>query len=47
MLSDLDLGAARDYKDVFRILTERKVISTALSKRLAVMTGLRSDSKRS
>jgi len=41
VISDMDLGAAKDYKDIFRILAKHKIVSTALSRRLAAMTGLR------
>ena len=41
VVSDMDLGTPKDYKDIFRILAKHKIVSTALSRRLAAMTGLR------
>ena len=41
VISDMDLGTAKDYKDIFRILAKHKFVSLALSRRLAAMTGLR------
>ena len=39
VISDMDVGVAKDYKDIFRILAKHKIVSTALSRRLAAMTG--------
>ena len=41
VISDMDLGVAKDYKDIFRILAKNRIVSAALSRRLAAMTGLR------
>ena len=41
VISDMDLGTAKDYKDIFRILATHKIVSAALAKRLSAMSGLR------
>lgn len=41
VIADGDLGTAKDYKDIFRVLAKQKVVSRALSGRLASMAGLR------
>ena len=41
VLADRDLGTAKDYKDIFRILSENRIVSKSLAGRLASMTGLR------
>ena len=41
VLADRDLGTAKDYKDIFRILSKNRVLSRGLAGRLASMTGLR------
>jgi uncharacterized protein YutE (UPF0331/DUF86 family) len=41
VLSDRDLGTPKDYRDIFRILAEHKIVSKALSIRLSAMAGLR------
>jgi len=41
VVADMDLGLPQDYKDVFRILTNRNIISEALGKKLESMTGMR------
>jgi uncharacterized protein YutE (UPF0331/DUF86 family) len=41
LLADLDLGTAKDYKDIFRILSEHRIIPNRLASRLSSMTGLR------
>src|SRR5258708_2298224 len=41
VIADKDLGSAKDYKDIFRVLTKHKILSKPLSARLASMTGLR------
>lgn len=41
VIADRDLGTAKDYKDIFRILARNKIVSISLSRKLSSMTGLR------
>ena len=41
VIADTDLGLPQDYKDVFRILSKRNIISSQLGKKLESMTGMR------
>ena len=41
VLADRDLGTAKDYKDIFHILSKDRIVSKSLGSRLASMTGLR------
>ena len=41
VIGDMDLGAPKDYKDIFRILARHKIVSKPLSIKLSSMTGLR------
>src|SRR5437016_3971936 len=41
VVADLDLGTARDYKEIFQLLATQNLISEALAKKLISMTGLR------
>jgi len=41
VVSDRDLGTPKDYKDIFHILAKHRIVSKALSARLAAMAGLR------
>ncbi len=41
VVADLNLGSPQDYRDVFRILGEHKIVSPTLSKRLQEWAGFR------
>jgi uncharacterized protein YutE (UPF0331/DUF86 family) len=41
VIADKDLGPAKDYKDIFRVLAKHQIVSKPLSARLSLMTGLR------
>jgi uncharacterized protein YutE (UPF0331/DUF86 family) len=41
ILADRDLGTAKEYKDIFRILSKNRIVSKSLANRLSLMTGLR------
>ena len=41
IVADMDLGAPKDYKDIFRLLAENKIVAESLSRKLISMTGLR------
>ena len=41
IVADMDLGAAKDYKDIFQLLSGNIIITAALAAKLISMTGLR------
>jgi uncharacterized protein YutE (UPF0331/DUF86 family) len=41
VLADKDLGTAKDYKDIFRLLARQRIISKRLATALSSMAGLR------